>query len=46
MWNETRAVGQGKPDYWIAVVCETRDQDATVSQAKKRAEALLKDKLP
>ena len=43
MWNATRGHGIGKPDYWIAVVRDKRVEEPTISQAKKRAEAMLKE---
>ena len=43
MWRETRGHGIGKPDHWIAVVREKRVEEPSISQAKKRAEAMLKE---
>lgn len=42
-WGITRGHGIGKPDHWIAIVRDKRVKEPTISQAKKRAEAMLKE---
>ena len=41
-WNVTRAVGQGKPDYWIVVVGDKRVRATTAAEGKKLALSLLR----